>query len=249
MIAPAVGLRYRHYNTSQGVDMGRIIALLLGLTLLTACGARSLDKPAVPLGDFNLGHNIVVAPKAQRGPVSRKATEEELTSALTKAIAARFDRYEGERLYHFGVSVEGYVLAQPGIPLVLSPKSVMIVNLTVWDDAAGKKLNDKPHQITVFESLSGETVISSGLTQSAEQQLENLATNVSGAIERYLVKQQREEGWFKGAKSSAAAAKVEEEATDEVDVPVEDEAGEEVATVEVPQDLVSATSTALTETE
>jgi len=214
--------------------MGRIIALLLGLTLVTACGARSLDKPAVPLGDFNLGHNIVVAPKAQKGPVSREATEEELKVALTKAIADRFDRYEGERLYHFGVSVEGYVLAQAGIPLVLSPKSVMIVNLTVWDDAAGKKLNDKPHQITVFESLSGETVISSGLTQSAEQQLENLAINVSGAIERYLVKQQREQGWFKGTKSGAAAAKAAETTTDEA---VEEENATE-ETEEAVEDVV-----------
>jgi hypothetical protein len=233
--------------------MGRIIALLFGLTLITACGARSLDKPAVPLGDFNLAHNIVVAPKAQKGPVSREASEEELKVALTKAIADRFDRYEGERLYHFGVSVEGYVLAQPGIPLVLSPKSVMIVNLTVWDDAAGKKLNDKPHQITVFESLSGETVISSGLTQSAEQQLENLAVNVSGAIERYLVKQQRELGWFKGSKSAAAKPAVEttddEAVEDVVEESVEEVVEEEVATVTIPTDLTTATTKALTETE
>ena len=233
--------------------MGRIIALLFGLTLITACGARSLDKPAVPLGNFNLGHNIVVAPKAQRGPVSRKASEEELKVALTKAIADRFDRYEGDALYHFGVSVEGYVLAQPGIPLVLSPKSVMIVNLTVWDDAAGKKLNDKPHVITVFESLSGETVISSGLTQSAEQQLENLAVNVSGAIERYLVKQQRELDWFKGSKSDAtkpAAETTDDEAVEDVvEESVEEIIEEEVATVTIPSDLATATAKALIDTE
>lgn len=216
--------------------MFRLIAAFAIIASLSACGARSLDKPAVPLGNFNLGHNIVVAPKAQRGPVSRKASEEDLSAALTKAIADRFDRYEGERLYHFGVSVEGYVLAQPGIPLVLSPKSVMIVNLTVWDDAAGKKLNEKPHQITVLESLSGETVISSGLTQSAEQQLENLAINVSGAIERYLVKQQREQGWFKGD------AAVEEEATDDEAEPAVSD-----TTTTAPQDLVADAQTAVSE--
>lgn len=229
--------------------MGRIIALLFGLTLITACGARSLDKPAVPLGDFNLAHNIVVAPKAQKGPVSREASEQELTEALTKAIADRFDRYDGERLYHFGVSVEGYVLAQPGIPLVLSPKSVMIVNLTVWDDAAGKKLNDKPHVITVFESLSGETVISSGLTQSAEQQLENLAVNVSGAIERYLVKQQRDLGWFKGAKPAATKPAVETTSDEAVEDVVVEVVKEDVATVTIPADLTAATTKALTEAE
>ncbi|THH35020.1 hypothetical protein E4Z66_14400 [Aliishimia ponticola] len=165
---------------------------------LAACSpsGRDLDEPAVPLGDFKLGHNVVVAPKAVRGPLSRKASEKELTSSLTEAIAARFDRYEGEKLYHFGVSVEGYVLAAPGVPLVYSPKSIMIINVTVWDDAANRKLNEKPEQITVFESLSGETIISSGLTQSRQQQLENLSINAAKQIELFLQTKMKEEGWF-----------------------------------------------------
>ncbi len=172
------------------------------LLVLAACGGSAdLDEAPVPLGDFNLVHNIVVAPKAQRGPLSRKASEEQLVETMKSAIAERFDRYDGNRRYHFGISVEGYVLAVPGVPVVLAPKSIMIINLTVWDDAAGKKLNDQPEQITVAETFGTGAVVGSGYTLTAQQQLEQLSENAAKAVERYLVKQQAEQGWFK---SSAA---------------------------------------------
>lgn len=180
--------------------MIRAFALIAGILALTACtNANDLSDPPVDLGDFKLSHRIVVAPNLTKGPLSREASVEEWQAAMTKAIGERFDRYDGDRLYHFGVSVEGYVLAQPGIPLVANPKSIVIFNLTVWDDAAGKKLNEEVEQITVFESLSGETLLSSGLTQSREQQIENLSRNAAKMIQTYLVKMQREKGWFSGA--------------------------------------------------
>ncbi len=186
--------------------MMRSFLLLSFALLLAACSPSGddLNEPPVPLGPFKLGHNIVVASKAVKGPLSRNASEEELIAALSGAIADRFERYDGDRLYHFGVSVEGYVLAAPGIPIVYSPKSVMIINVTVWDDAAGGKLNEKPEQLTVFESLSGETVISSGLTQSKEQQLRNLTVNAAKQIERYLTRQIKNEGWFGGSDAVSA---------------------------------------------
>ena len=136
-----------------------MLLLVMGFVLAACDGARDLNEPPVPLGDFKLVHNIVVAPKAVKGPLSRKASEELLTGSLKDAIAERFDRYEGTQRYHFGVSVEGYVLAQPGIPLVLSPKSILIIFVTVWDDAAGVKLNTEPKQITVFESINGGSIV------------------------------------------------------------------------------------------
>jgi len=175
----------------------RILSALISIVVLTACnGASDLDKPAVPLGDFNLYHNIVVAPKVQKLPISREVSKEVLTTAIKDAIAERFDRYNGTRNYHFGVSVEGYILAPPGIPLVLAPKSIMILNLTVWDDAAGKKLTAEPHQITVFESLDQGPIVGSGYTKTAEEQLKNLSQNAAKSIESYLVKQNKAEGWF-----------------------------------------------------
>ena len=176
-----------------------IAGVLLVLSVAACNGAADLQDPAVPLGDFNLEHNIVVAPKAVKGPLSREASKEDLSAAMKAAIAERFDRYNGDKRYHFGVSIEGYVLAQPGVPLVLSPKSILIINVTVWDDAAGKKMNDEPHQITVLESFGSGALVGSGYTMSAEEQLKNLSQNAAKQIERYLVKQQKEQGWFGGA--------------------------------------------------
>jgi len=189
--------------------MMKALALIAGLLALTACtNANDLSDPPVDLGDFNLSHRIVVAPNLTKGPLSREASVEEWQAAMIKAIGERFDRYEGDRLYHFGVSVEGYVLAQPGIPIVANPKSIVIFNLTVWDDAAGKKLNEEVEQITVFESLSGETLLSSGLTQTREQQIENLSRNAAKMIQNYLVRMQREKGWFGGTPVADSAPEV-----------------------------------------
>lgn len=184
--------------------MLRNISALLILAVAAACtNSDDLDQAPADLGDFRLAHNIVVAPKMQKGPLSREASKEEWVESLTGAIAERFDRYEGDRLYHLGVSVEGYVLAQPGVPVVLSPKSVLIINVTVWDDAAEKKLNPEPKQITVLESLSGDTMVGSGLTQTAEQQMLNLSRNAAKQIETYMVRMNNAEGWFTTGKADA----------------------------------------------
>lgn len=185
--------------------MTRFLVLLTCLSLLAACnGARDLQDAPVPLGDFNLVHNIAVAPKAVKGPLSREVSKDVLTKALTDATEERFGRYNGSRDYHFGMSVEGYVLAQPGIPLVFSPKSILIINLTVWDDARNIKLTPEPHQITVLESLDQGPVVGSGYTKSAEEQLKNLSQNAAKQIENFLVKQNKEKGWFNGADPAAA---------------------------------------------
>ena len=185
----------------------RVLAVLMTFAMLAACnGAADLNKAPVGLGDFNLVHNIAVAPKAVKGPLSREVSKEELTKALTDATQERFGRYSGTRDYHFGMSVEGYVLAQPGIPLVFAPKSILIINLTVWDDALNKKQNEKPHQITVLESLDQGPIVGSGYTKSAQEQLKNLAQNAAKQIESYLVKQNKENGWFEGSTEPPVAA-------------------------------------------
>ncbi|SLN72017.1 hypothetical protein PSM7751_03905 [Pseudooceanicola marinus] len=162
--------------------------------LLSACtNPDDFDEPMPDLGDFSLGHNIVVASKMKKVAISRDASEEEWVAAMTEAIDERFGRYEGDKLYHLGISVEGYILAPPGIPLVLSPKSGLIVNVTVWDDAAGGKINEEPRQFTVLESFSGETVVGSGLTQTREEQMTNLARNAAKQIENWLLENRE---WF-----------------------------------------------------
>lgn len=173
----------------------RPVAAILSLALLSACAVSrdDLDLTPAPLGDFYLGHNIVVAANMVQGPLSRTATPEEWEEALRSAIDARFSRFDGDKLYHIAVSVDGYVLAQPGIPVVAAPRSALIFGVTIWDDAAGGKINDTPHRITVLENLSGDTVVGSGLTSTAEEQMERLAFNAARAIERWM---RENEDWF-----------------------------------------------------
>ncbi|MHA6326749.1 hypothetical protein [Roseivivax sp. CAU 1753] len=180
--------------------MRRLFPLLACLTLLAACadGARNLQKPVEPLGDFKMGHGIVIAPNIVKGPTSRGASDAEWIAAVDAAMEERFRRYEGDKFYHIGVSIEGYVLAQPGIPLVFSPKSVLIVNVTVFDDATGQKLNDEAEQLTALEAPSADTLVGSGVTQSKEEQMVNLANNIAFSIETWMRKQQRDAGWFGG---------------------------------------------------
>lgn len=165
----------------------RSIAILTGVAFLAACasGAQLGDERA-ELENFRLGHAVVVASEATVGPASRRAEPEAWEQTLTREIKRRFERYEGDRLYHIAVNVQGYVLAVPGIPIVAAPRSVLIIGVTIWDDAAEAKLNESPHRITVLESLSGETMVGSGLTQSAEQQMHNLSQNAVAAIERWI---------------------------------------------------------------
>lgn len=202
----------------------RLLPLLAVVGLLAACAdGRNLGEQRAELGDFRLAHNIVVASNAQKGPFSRDASAEEWEQSIRTAVARRFERYEGTRLYHIAVSVDGYVLAMPGVPLVASPRSALIIGVHLWDDQLGRPLNEERHQITVLESLSGETLLSSGLTQSGEQQMQNLATNAALLIENWLAENPQ---WFNtGAPPAPLRAENEDESVDEVGV--EDETGEE----------------------
>ena len=197
--------------------MLRLTALLGLLSILTACtNPNDLDEAPAYLGDFRLGHNVVIAPNLTRGPVSREATEKEWAEAMTDAIDERFGRYEGERLYHLGISVEGYVLAMPGVPVVASPRSVLILRVTAWDDARQEKLNPEPHQVTVLETASAKTILGSGLTQTKAQQMRNLSRNAAKLIQNWLVRENARNGWFEGgvagsAEAEAALRAVEEE--------------------------------------
>ena len=117
---------------------------LVGLALfavLSACAAadEDLNEPLVPLGEFKLGHNIVVADNAVMAPPSRRASEDELEDAMKLAIERRFGRYKGDQFYHIAISIDGYSLAVPGIPLVLNPKSIMVIKATMPQAARSTK--------------------------------------------------------------------------------------------------------------
>jgi hypothetical protein len=180
--------------------------------VLAACAGGGADDPPADLGDFRLGHNIVVGETAQMVPPSRSATGEEWKAVFTDEIQKRLGRYQGEGLYHLGVSVDAYALAIPGVPVVVKPKSVLVFSVTIWDNATQQKIKQEVTQLTTFErmGISGKSLIGSGLTQTRDEQMRNLARAGARAIERWL---SANRDWFDPdpAIRAAARAKADEE--------------------------------------
>lgn len=168
------------------------LGVLMSVVLLSACSSTDdLNEPPVPLGRFLLGHNIaIVASDAQSGPLSRTLENDVIVASVRKAINDRFSRYDGDQYYHLSVVVLGYVLAQPGIPLVASPKSALIANVSVYDDrSGGKPINEEPKQFTVLETAGdpADVLFGTGYTRSPEEQLDNMAAGLSAQIQKWLV--------------------------------------------------------------
>lgn len=175
--------------------LSRLACLGLALALTTACAQQNLDEPPPDLGPFRLGLNIVVADNAEKVPISRDATAEEWERAVKKAIEDRFGpaRYDGTRFYNIGINIDGYALAPPGIPVVAAPKSVVVISANIWDDANRQKLNPEARQFYVFENLSGESVIGTGLTSNKRQQMAALSFNVAKTLEDWFLENPQ---WF-----------------------------------------------------
>ena len=172
--------------------MSRLIKPVLAIAmafLLAACDpTRDLDDAPVDLGDFKLGHNIVVTPNLKALPGSRNATEEEWQTAMKKAIDDRFGRYQGSRVYHFGISVDAYNLAAIDVPGVPTPKSALGINVTLWDNQKGVKLNEEAKTITVLGVFSG-----AGIQPKKQVQLDNLAALAAKSIENWMLEHPE---WF-----------------------------------------------------
>jgi len=180
----------------------RTLFLLAGLTLLAACETNDLKKPPVPLGDFVLGINVAAADQAQVPGISRKVTADDWKSAIETAMADRFGRYEGSRIYNFAIRVDGYVLAPPGIPVIASPRSALIITVYVYDDATQTLLNPEGKQLVMVEGISPESFIGSGITQTKTQQLARMSYRAALAVQKYLLENP---AWFNLPPLPAAA--------------------------------------------
>ncbi len=164
----------------------RILSVVLLTFGLAACDPRAdLDQaPKADLGPFLLGHNIVVARKPAVGPGSIPVTEAEWQKAIEGAIDERFSRYKGDRLYHLGLSVDGYFLTSldAGVPGVPSLKSIVLITATAWDDALGRKLNEEVHEISVISAVTN-----AGPFPSKADLLNALGGQVALEVERWLL--------------------------------------------------------------
>jgi len=167
--------------------MRAILLILLALSLSACTPAPEELPPADPrLAGFQIIHTLVVAKNAQKGPLSREATPAEITETFEAALQRQFARYDGDKIFHIGIGVDGYVLAQPGIPIAFSPKSTLIFTANLWDNRTQTIVNAEPRQFVVFEGLSGDTIIGSGLTRSKEEQLGALVRNGAREVEAWI---------------------------------------------------------------
>ena len=164
---------------------------------LVGCAQKipSSQKPN-PIGEFRLGHLVVVGKEMIKGPMSRKSDPSKITAAVKEAIVEKLSVYQGGQYYHVAVKIDAYILGQPGIPLLFSPKSALVMQITVWDDFKEAKINETPVKFIVLENLSVNTLVGSGLTQSAEMQIANLGAKTATQIEDWIRQQHETLGWF-----------------------------------------------------
>ncbi|MEV8467084.1 hypothetical protein AB0T83_09865 [Fluviibacterium sp. DFM31] len=181
----------------------RLLPTLLALAVLSAC-TTELDPEIqkTGLGDFSLDRLVVVMDdKPQSGFHSRKVSNDTLKAAVVKAVEPRLSRFDGEGSYSIGIKVQGYILAHPGVPVLLAPRSTLFLSVNVYDDVP-RRLNPKPANLTVWEDAGGDTVVGSGYTQTGEEQLAELADNAAIEIERWLRENPQ---WFKPKPGAAPA--------------------------------------------
>jgi len=176
--------------------MTRIIALFATLSLLVACGETRLDEAPEDLGAFQARILHVYTEKALQWPMSRSADHSEWTDPIKSALETRLRRYEGGQQYDVAVTLEGFMLAPAGVPVLFSPKSVVVVNVFVYD-VEQERFLAKKHQMEIFESTTGESaLVGSGHARSKQEQIQGLAVNIADKVEEWMAEQHREQGWF-----------------------------------------------------
>lgn len=188
--------------------MTRLLFALAAL-FLSSC-TTELDEVtrASSLGDFRLQHLVVIVDEPIKGVVSRTVTDAQLKTAVTDAVAERFERFSGDTPFSIGIKVQGYVLSPRAVPILFAPRSQLFLSVNAYDGAQ-QRLNADTRNLVVNERAGGDTVIGSGYSQTADEQLVELAYNAAIEIERWL---RENEDWFGGA-----AARPENRATSSPD--------------------------------
>lgn len=182
----------------------RVLSGVALLALLAGCARPGMDAPPEDLGEFHARVQYVFTENATQGPVSRDATPDEWKVALEQALADRMARYDGSREFDIGVSLEGYMLAPPGVPVLYSPKSTAVVYVHLYDVAA-KEFVARKKELQVFESTTGESaLVGSGNARTREEQIQGLAENVARRIELWLEEENELNGWFDPLPAAAA---------------------------------------------
>ena len=174
------------------------ILATITLLVLVACGEQRPpdEEERRDLGNFHLNVNFAFADKATTISGGREATPEEWVAAVTGAVAERLGRYDGSHPYDMGISVEGYVLAPPGVPVIFSPRSVLVANVNLLDPVT-KTYLAKARQFQIIETLDSDAaLVGSGNARDPSEQLGSLAYSLARQVEIWLANQHAEKDWF-----------------------------------------------------
>ncbi len=176
--------------------MFRILTTLMVALFLAACGETQLNEAPEDMGAFRARVVHVFTDKALKWPLSRDAEASEWNASMERAMETRLRRYDGAQEYDVAVSLEGFLLAPPGIPVLVNPKSVVVVNVFVYDVARKEYLARKV-QMEVYEDTTGQSaILGSGHSRTKEEQIAGLSLNIADKIEEWMAEEHKENGWF-----------------------------------------------------
>lgn len=171
---------------------GLSLAGTAGLAGLAGCATPDpLGEDLPGMGSFQLASAITVSKNAKKIPPSRSTTPEALESVMNAEVKRRFGRYQGGKLFYIAINIDGYSLAPPGIPIVLTPKSIMVISANVWTAQPVAKIGG-PEQITTFEGAD-TLFLGSGLVKDADEQLLTLCRNSVKKVQSWML---RNPEWF-----------------------------------------------------
>lgn len=181
----------------QKIKLTWFATMTLLLSFVSGCGFDIPSAPPSSLGDFTLAQTIVLTDTTVKGLISREASVEDFSQALETAVQEQLAPYKGSKPYIMGIRIEGYNLAPPGIPVVLSPKSALILYVSIWQKTKENNFkNEHKERFLIFETLSPELMIGTGHTRTRQQQIDDLSKNAALQISQWLG---RNVAWFQTA--------------------------------------------------
>ncbi|SFI83111.1 hypothetical protein SAMN04488095_1495 [Jannaschia pohangensis] len=158
-----------------------------GMAGLAGCAVPDpLGEEQREMGDFQLALAITVAENAKKIPPTRDASTEDWKRVMNAEIERRFGRYSGGKDYIIALNIDGYALAPPGIPVVLTPKSILVVSANLWTAEPQEKISG-PEQITTFEGAD-TLFLGSGLMKTADEQMVTLARNMARKVQAWMLR-------------------------------------------------------------
>jgi ATP-dependent protease ClpP protease subunit len=102
-----------------------------------------------PLGNFRLGHNVVVVDNVvMRTEESLDWNAADIEDLFSARISERFGHHAGSRIYHTGIAVDGIICNPDGRNI-----AAIALSVNIWDDVLGRKIHDRPYAVRMQEPL------------------------------------------------------------------------------------------------